>query len=380
LSLRRICQVNLSAALGGAEIYTRFFTQALLDLGCETELFVLEGATYWDTFDFGKARVTPVRDAGEIAALLPPGRQWLVIHGPVPSHDLEELRKVHRLAGIAHQALYDHRRPGYYDLSDLLIPVSQHVIATLERAGLDRIYREPLLGVADLSPRAGEGGPIIDRPMYDWDRNKPRDRIFSVLYPAWRAITRRRIFSRRPGLVLGVVSRIAPLKQFATQFALLAPVIAEFPQVSLEIFGSGVGYRPVRDLRRALSPIAGRARFWGEQGDVAAIYPQLDYLLTGLPEREALGLNVLEAQACGTPVLAVRAPPFTETVVEGETGFFYTDPRTDAGADFRALLRRLVAATGHPDPRKASAHLERFSMPAFTARVGRLVDRLARAT
>jgi glycosyltransferase involved in cell wall biosynthesis len=132
----------------------------------------------------------------------------------------------------------------------------------------------------------------------------------------------------------------------------------------------------VRDLRRALAPIAGRARFWGEQRDVAAIYPQLDYLLTGLPEREALGLNVLEAQTCGTPVLAVRAAPFTETVAEGETGFFYTDPREDRGADFRRLMQRLVTAPDRPDPRKATAHLERFSMPAFVARVGRLADHL----
>jgi glycosyltransferase involved in cell wall biosynthesis len=379
LSPRRISQINLSAALGGAEVYSHFFTQALLALGRETELFVREGATFWDTFDFGTARLTPVRDAGEIAARLA-DPQWLVIHGPVPSHDLETLHRRHLLAGVAHQAIYDHKRPAYYDLSDLLIPVSQHVIATLEREGLERIYREPMLGVADLSRRGGARGAIVDQPLFDWDRNKLRDRILSVLYPAWRAITPRRVFSRRAGLTMGLVSRIAPLKQYALQFAVLSPIIAEFPQVSLEIFGSGVGFRPVRDLRRALAPLGGRARFWGEQGDVAAIYPQLDYLLTGLPEREALGLNVIEAQTCGTPVLAVRAPPFTETVAEGETGFFYTDPRTDSGADFRRLLQRLVSATGRPDPRTATAHLERFSMPAFTARIGRLVDHLAAAS
>jgi glycosyltransferase involved in cell wall biosynthesis len=367
----------MSAALGGAEVYSAFFTHALLALGCETELFVRQGATYWGALDFRGARVTPVRDAGEIASRLSGTPQWLVIHAPVPAQDLQVLGREHRLAGIANQALYDHRRPAYYDRSDLLVPVSQYVIATLEREGFDRIYREPLLGVADLSRRGGEGGTIVDQPLYDWDRNKLRDRALALLYPAWRAVTPRRAFTRRPGLTLGLVSRIAPLKQFTAQFEVLAPVIAEFPQVSLEIFGAGVGYRAVRDLRRALAPISGRVRFWGEQGDVAKIYPQLDYLLTGLPEREALGLNVLEAQTCGTPVLAVRAPPFTETVVEGETGCFYADPRSDAGADFRRVLARIVAAPGHPDPRKASAHLARFAMPAFTARIGRLVEHLA---
>lgn len=377
MSPRRICQINLSAALGGAEVYTHFFTQALLAIGCETELFVREGAAFWDSFDFSGARVTPVRSAGEIAAHLCAEPQWLVIHAPVPSSDLEPLRLRHRLAGFANQALYSHKRPAYYDLCHLLLPVSQYVIATLEREGLGQIYREPLLGVADLSRRTGTGAAIIDQPLYDWDRKKLRDRVFARFYPAWRAITPRQTFSRRPGMTLGIVSRIAPLKQFTAQFEVLAPVLADFPQVSIEIFGSGVGYRPVHDLRRALAPLADRVRFWGEQVDVAAIYPQLDFLLTGLPEREALGLNVLEAQICGTPVLAVRAPPFTETVVEGETGYFYTDPRDDAGADFRRVMQRLVASPGRPDPRLATAHLERFSMPAFIARVGRLAEHLA---
>jgi glycosyltransferase involved in cell wall biosynthesis len=379
LSPRRICQINLSAALGGAEVYAHFFTKALLAVGCETELFVREGADFWNSFDFGDAHMTPVRDAGEIAALLPGDRRWIVIHSPVPSGVLEFLRSRHRLAGLAHQALYDHQRPAYYDLSHLLIPVSQYVIATLEREGLSQIYREPLLGVADLSRGQRPGAAIVDQPLYDWDRNKLRDRVFSAFYPALRALTPRRTFLRRPGIALGIVSRIAPLKQFTAQFEVLAPVLASFPQVSLEIFGSGVGYKPVRDLRHALAPIADRVRFWGEQGDVAAIYPQLDYLLTGLPEREALGLNALEAQICGTPVLAVRAPPFTETVIEGETGFFYADPREDGGADFRSLMQRLVAAPDRPDPRKARAHIERFSMPAFVERVGRLADHLSAA-
>jgi glycosyltransferase involved in cell wall biosynthesis len=102
---------------------------------------------------------------------------------------------------------------------------------------------------------------------------------------------------------------------------------------------------------------------------VAAVYRSIDFLLTGLPEREALGLNVLEAQVCGTPVLAPRAPPFTETVVDGVTGFLFTDPREDRGREFGALLDRLVATGLRPDPRTAREHLARFSFDAFADRV-----------
>ncbi|MFX4385261.1 glycosyltransferase, partial [Acinetobacter baumannii] len=76
-----------------------------------------------------------------------------------------------------------------------------------------------------------------------------------------------------------------------------------------------------------------------------------------------LGLNIIEAQVLGTPVLAVNAPPFTETVADGRTGWLYRDPREDDGADFARVLDRAIR--NRPDPRSAPDHLERFSRPAF---------------
>lgn len=97
----------------------------------------------------------------------------------------------------------------------------------------------------------------------------------------------------------------------------------------LEIFGSG-GYALARDSDKALSPIAHQVRFWGHQRNVGAVYAQLDYLMTGLPEKEALGLNIIEAQARDPPVLAVKAPPLpkrylkdkadSSTVTRAKTG------------------------------------------------------------
>jgi glycosyltransferase involved in cell wall biosynthesis len=144
----------------------------------------------------------------------------------------------------------------------------------------------------------------------------------------------------------------------------------------LEIFGSG-GYASIRDTRRALTPLGDRVRWWGEQRNVREIYPQLDYLLTGLPEKEALGLNVLEAQMCGTPVLAPAAPPFTETISEGRTGYFYPDPRHDEGKGFATLLDNLLEGVLlRPNPLLAEDHLARFSEDAFRQRVSRLLHHL----
>ena len=180
-------------------------------------------------------------------------------------------------------------------------------------------------------------------------------------------------FDKRPGLTLGIVSRLTPIKQFPLMFGMLAPVIARYPRVNLEIFGSG-GYASVRDLRVALAPVLKQVRFWGHQANVAAVYPQLDFVLSGLPEKEALGLNLIEAQYCGTPVLAVHAPPFTETVIDGQSGFMFSDPREDGGESFAQLLQRLLAGAVRPDPRQAAAHLDRFSFAAFRGRVSRALD------
>jgi glycosyltransferase involved in cell wall biosynthesis len=180
------------------------------------------------------------------------------------------------------------------------------------------------------------------------------------------------VYRKRSGLTLCIVSRLTPIKQFPLMFGILAPMLATRAGVNLEIFGGG-GYASVRDLQRALQPLGSRVRFWGHQADVAAAYGGLDYLLTGLPEKEALGLNVIEAQSCGLPTLAVDARPFTETVVDGAPGWLFKDPRRDEGADFGRLLDDLLAGKPRPDPRRADEHMRRFSYDALCARVERLL-------
>jgi glycosyltransferase involved in cell wall biosynthesis len=132
----------------------------------------------------------------------------------------------------------------------------------------------------------------------------------------------------------------------------------------------------VRDLTRALRPIRDRVRFWGHQRDVRAAYRSIDFLLTGLPEKEALGLNVIEAQACGTPVLAPDAPPFDETVMHGVSGLRYRDPREDGGAHFESTLELVLRGRFRLDVEATKKHLERFSEGAFVERVRALVSAL----
>lgn len=371
---KEICyQVNLQRWFGGGEVYTGFLTRALHELGWGTVIFVHAKATFWEKLVPPETTLVRVESFDEISEHLPESRSLLVFHTLARKAELAGLLQKHVVTCFAHMPLYG-RDPAIFQPYHLVFAVSQHVIASLKAASIAQVYPAPLYGIASLERgHASSGGRIVANSVYQWDRKKVRDRLLSHLHPLYAGLKPTRVFAKKPGLTLGIVSAITPIKQFPLLFRYLAPIIANFPQVNLEIFGSG-GYASVRDLKRSLAPMRRQVRFWGQQEDVRAIYPQIDFLITGLPEKEALGLNVIEAQCCGTPVVAVDAPPFSETVVEEASGFFYADPRTDNGADFARLLEKLAGLTAYPDPRLASEHLEKFSFAAFKERVQAALD------
>jgi glycosyltransferase involved in cell wall biosynthesis len=362
-------QINLQPHFGGGEVYTAFLCRALSRLGVPTRLLVHPRAGFWDRLDLptDTERIA-VADTADLQNCLPAGPLWLLAHGPLPA-ELRTAMPQRLRTAIAHMPVQG-RDPAAFTAHDRIYAVSGWVRDGLKTAGLPA-WDEPLYGVADVGQRSGNTGVqnIRRASRYDWDRRKGRDRLLGWLEPLADTLRPHPPFVRREGLTLGIVSRLTPIKQFPLLFSHLAPVFAGHRGVNLEIFGSG-GYASVRDLDRALARLpAGQVRFWGQQGYVAAIYRQLDYLLSGLPEKEALGLNIIEAQACGTPVIAVNAPPFNETVLHGETGFLYRDPRRDDGAAFGCLLDELLAGRARPKPELAQEHLARFSFDAFVERL-----------
>lgn len=370
--MRTVHEINLQRHFGGGEVYTRFLSNALVEAGWPVELYVHQDAAFWDRLDMPGVRLVRVASLDDVATRLPAEKALVMTHNVLGREDAAKWAARHTLTGFAHMPLYD-RDPAGLPHYQRVFCVSQHVIDSARAKGLHNAWPEPLYGIADLQRGAPRTGAIARGMLYDWDRRKVRDRLLGLLYPLTAPLRSAQTFQRRPGLTLGIVSRLTPIKQFPLLFRHLAPVIAKFPSVNIEIFGSG-GYASVRDLRRKLQPIAPQVRFWGYQQDVKRVYAELDYVLSGLPEKEALGLNLIEAQSCGTPVLAVNAPPFTETVLDGASGHLFADPRTDDGADFGKLLEKLTTSDpiSKPDFRGqplVDAHLARFSEHSFRTRL-----------
>ena len=369
-----IHHVNLQPIVGGGEIYTRALTRAFADAGATVTLYVHPSVGLWDDLEGARVRIVRAEDERQLLERLPGERAVVLTQSPISVQGVERMAARHRVAGFAHMPMFQRSAEGFRPYH-LVFTVSRYCIDLLRLAGLRQVYPEPVYGTADLA-RGSE--PVLRRSPYIVDRRKFRDVLLGRLIALTGTRGANEAYSRRPGLTLGLVSLISPIKQFPVLFSILAPILAQRKAVQLEIFGNG-GYAQVRDLRRALAPLGRRTRFWGYQPDVGAIYPQLDYLMTGLPEKEALGLNVLEAQACGTPVLAPDAPPFTETVVDGASGFRYRDPRADGGRHLAEILDAILAGRPRPDPRVAAReHLAQFTHAALVDRARAVIAALER--
>ena len=143
----------------------------------------------------------------------------------------------------------------------------------------------------------------------------------------------------RPGVLLvGTVGRLAAVKSQDTlirAFAALCEQRSRQPeQLGLIVVGDG----PQREMLEALSRelgVADRCWFAGDRSDVGALLCQLDvFVLPSL--NEGISNTILEAMACGLPVIATRVGGNPELVEDGRSGYLI-----DVG-DGTALTRRLA--------------------------------------
>lgn len=105
------------------------------------------------------------------------------------------------------------------------------------------------------------------------------------------------------------------------------------------LFVGHFGFRQglyVRGLKRRLAEecLLARVDFIAHVPDVTGHMQAMD-ICVAASRKEGFGLTVLEAMACGVPVIASRAGSFPETVIEGQTGLLF-----DTG-NAQALSHRL---------------------------------------
>jgi glycosyltransferase involved in cell wall biosynthesis len=119
----------------------------------------------------------------------------------------------------------------------------------------------------------------------------------------------------------------------------LAIVRRDVPDARLDVVGDGP-YRGALERLAASLGLARHVRFLGALPHAAKVEALNRAQVGVMPSpKEGWGLTVIEANACGVPVVASRSPGLVESVREGETGLLV--PHADAVALAAGVLRLL---------------------------------------
>ena len=156
-----------------------------------------------------------------------------------------------------------------------------------------------------------------------------------------------------------VMTRLLPYKRVALAIEACAQLGER-----LIIVGSGPDERHLRTLAGPSVDFAGRVDDEQRRHLIARARAVI------VPGVEDFGLVALEAAAAGRPTAAFAAGGSLETVVEGETGLFFSQPNAQALAQ---TLRALQAMAF--DPTRLQAHARRFAPDVFRTRMTALIER-----
>ena len=160
-----------------------------------------------------------------------------------------------------------------------------------------------------------------------------------------------------------VVSALVPYKRI--DLAIAACARAGMP---LRIVGEG----PERG--RLQAGAGGEVTFLGRLSDdaIREEYRQARAVL--LPGEEDFGIVPVEAQACGTPVVALGRGGACETVRDGETGVLFAESTVEA---MTAAIGRLDQLAANPDGIRR--HAEQFSRDRHRAALRGVIDEVLSA-
>ena len=187
-------------------------------------------------------------------------------------------------------------------------------------------------------------------------------------------------FNAPGAVVIGTVGRMKEVKDQLTLVRAFIWSLKKIPEARDRLRLVMVGDGPLLRPARVLLQDAGLADFaWlpGARDDVHEILRDLDvFVLPSLAE--GISNTILEAMACGLPVIATDVGGNPELVQEGVTGTLV--PRRDLGALFQAIGFYL----SHPEARASHGQEARrvvetrFSMGAMVSRYVSVYDRLLR--
>ncbi|MFH1269458.1 MAG: lipopolysaccharide heptosyltransferase II [Candidatus Omnitrophota bacterium] len=195
---------------------------------------------------------------------------------------------------------------------------------------------------------------VIARHMID-DFGVPRERI--RLIPRSVNLEKFKYTSpkekRKDEFNVGIIGRITPAKGHLHFIKAMAYVARSVPRLKIWIIGDASGSKEA--YKEQVQVLVKRLGLWhctqflGNQRDIPGILAHLDLLVLSTTTHEAFGRVIVEAQACGVPVIATRVGGVIDIIDDQKTGLLVppADPVSIAEAAIKIfkdpeLSRRLA--------------------------------------
>lgn len=156
--------------------------------------------------------------------------------------------------------------------------------------------------------------------------------------PGERARVREEFGYRDDDIVVAVIAAIEPRKGQELLIRALPQILARAPKVKLVFAGKDDIAQPERALTQQLG-LSDKILFAGFRPDVKDVIAAAD-IISAPSYLEGLGVSIMEAMACGKPVVATTAGGIPESVVDGETGILF-EP-----GDVTALAEAIIRLAG----------------------------------
>jgi len=157
------------------------------------------------------------------------------------------------------------------------------------------------------------------------------------------------------------MSRLVPYKRID----LIVDAFTEMPDKELIVIGDGPEYAA---LKRRAGP---NVTMLGYQPNEAVTHYMEHARAFVFAAEEDFGIVAVEAQACGTPVIAFGRGGVTETITPGETGVFFDRQTPD---HLQAAVRSFEQLEPSLDATVIRQNAERFGHSAFRSAFSELVE------
>ncbi|MFH1395569.1 MAG: lipopolysaccharide heptosyltransferase II [Candidatus Omnitrophota bacterium] len=125
-------------------------------------------------------------------------------------------------------------------------------------------------------------------------------------------------------LRIGMICRFTPLKGHLDFLKAASYVLRKIPNLEVVMMGdkSSAKEEYIKKIELAIKRlmIGNVVKFIDSSQSVSEVMKSLDILVSANREQEAFGRSIIEAQACGVPVVATKVGGVVETVLNGKTG------------------------------------------------------------